>query len=921
MSREDLVSRIEKIRAQHQRKSFSGYNEARTRLEVIDEILISLGWPKSSFHPETTASKVSYLDYLLHMNRSPVAVVEAKRVGETFHTPKKLGAVHYQFSYLRTAFGAPFAAVTEQAQRYAREVGVPVAIVTNGLDWIAFHVATQLTGRNDQKAICFGNLCDEHFPVELFFQLMSPEGFESHALLQELVSQNRQQTDFSRTLAATGFRWNRSVDLSSNQVDEVYHTFFSDITDVARREMMKTCFVDSSTLDQFQKDIERLLRDVSPEFIEAENIQPADFPRIGQIGDMSGVVVILTGSVGAGKSTFVSKLHYETLRNISSRCVVVDLINAGIYEGDGLVNQFWSVLRTTWCDRYSEDARHTCLKQAFHKDLESFRNGAKQKLWDSDAASFTRAEAELLESLSQNDEKFLTNVLRLHQNQKTNCVIVLDNVDRNSEAFQEKAYLFAHHLASKSGAKVIVTLRESTYFRGKTGGFLDVRSDDRIFHLSSPDLQKVLGRRIRYIEDFIQNDHRKSHWPSNFVPLAKEIAEVLKKSLMGNTSQLIWEILASASWHNVRKFFELLRQIYRFSDWSEGSWNEDDVIFALSVGSQSSLPVFGNIFPESGDAGPTYYLGLRALAFLQCGVPSHQLRAGISLSELSRVLISFGYTYSESRRITERLVRIRAIECIDIPADEDFTLVYEIENSHSFRLSPLGYVLLKTVCLHPAYLLAKIGEISIHNSSYYHELSKDLEDFPALFSQTDRPRELVDLFREQGHGTVLKLLGECLSKEASSSWISSLGKVEHVLQQWVEEPIKNHEASSFPTQETERSAQLQLSLDETTSPAAAPKDLPIPRGIHVEDKSSKYTRYIFWALANGRSRGLKSMKGSTLTKEINRVLVDHPIFSNNVSRALRNLLAQECKWLRRRPEGSYELSPDWESHWVEVFGD
>ncbi|WP_141686182.1 hypothetical protein, partial [Alishewanella sp. HH-ZS] len=59
-------------------------NEAKTRLKIIDEVLLILGWSKDEFNPETHVKNLGYTDYLIKVNKIPRLVIEAKKIGDTF---------------------------------------------------------------------------------------------------------------------------------------------------------------------------------------------------------------------------------------------------------------------------------------------------------------------------------------------------------------------------------------------------------------------------------------------------------------------------------------------------------------------------------------------------------------------------------------------------------------------------------------------------------------------------------------------------------------------------------------------------------------------------------------------------------------------------------------------------------------------
>ena len=104
-------------------------------------------------------------------------------------------------------------------------------------------------------------------------------------------------------------------------------------------------------------------------------------------------------------------------------------------------------------------------------------------------------EAELLERESANRQNLVLKIFQKRVKENKSVIIVIDNVDRASESFQEEIYALSHLITQASGATVIITLREFTFFKNKDKGFLDVRPEDKIIHLKSPDFNKLISTR------------------------------------------------------------------------------------------------------------------------------------------------------------------------------------------------------------------------------------------------------------------------------------------------------------------------------------------------------------------------------------------------------------------------------------------
>ncbi len=59
-----ILEELEPTLARAEQLSRQRTNEASTRLQVVDDILVALGWHKKDFNPETRTSLGKYTDYL-----------------------------------------------------------------------------------------------------------------------------------------------------------------------------------------------------------------------------------------------------------------------------------------------------------------------------------------------------------------------------------------------------------------------------------------------------------------------------------------------------------------------------------------------------------------------------------------------------------------------------------------------------------------------------------------------------------------------------------------------------------------------------------------------------------------------------------------------------------------------------------------
>mgnify|MGYP000956246052 CR=1 FL=1 len=162
-------------------------NEATTRLDLIDELLLKvLAWPKAQVTAEDSYAG-QYTDYALSDTATRV-IVEAKKEGVYFDLPAgvKPGVVRLD-TVCEAADG--MSAAVEQVLRYCQDRGVPLAVVCNGHQLVAF-VASRRDGIPPLKgrALVFPSLSTMRESFQVLWDNLSPAGVELGALERTLGS-------------------------------------------------------------------------------------------------------------------------------------------------------------------------------------------------------------------------------------------------------------------------------------------------------------------------------------------------------------------------------------------------------------------------------------------------------------------------------------------------------------------------------------------------------------------------------------------------------------------------------------------------------------------------------------------------------------------------------------------------------------
>ncbi len=942
-SRETAKSVLDELKLRIGSRDLGHANEAQTRLLVIDEVLELLGWDKSEFNPERAVGGAGFTDYALSIEDNPRLVVEAKRIGLTFVASRqRLKKVEYPLSYLKTAFGEMLTEVLGQAESYCKGIGIPYALVTNGSEWLIFQ-AFSVKGlpAEDLKGFYFGNIFSDTFQFDFFWDLASRVATASGALDEQFAELNTQECEFTRVPQDIDLKSFHLGIVSDKSLEELYQRFFGDMTDSARRAMMERCFVTSSKLDQQRKELERVLRDTKPSYLpdDAVSLEPSEWGLpIDSAGDTRGRVLLITGSVGCGKSTLVARTVMAN-RDKDIATLVVDLIDETSQEEQWL----WESVFSEWEKAHGESTSYASLKQTFGIELAKLRHGPHAALYETRPEEYTTAEADELQRLLLNRELFLTRSWKHRKGQGRGTMVFLDNADRTSEEFQRTVYRFAHKLA-KTGATVAVTMREVSYFRGKSS-FLDVRSDDVVVHLEAPDLSKVVARRIDYVENHLRDDHRYKAWSRS--PDWDELhsrfivhVHVLKATfIMGADAPRKLAILAATAWHDVRLFLRYLKGVHKRLGSEAKEWEQSLIMAALLQSDEEQRPL-PNIFRPALPTHPAHFLKLRLLLLLQGAT----VNRGLEQERILRFVTAYGYHRRWGRAALQEMVRERLVECLELPAALEVTQSYSLRAGQTFRLSPVGALILTQLAFEHAYLALLGFSLPFHRESHFGEFARIVTDISSCSVGEENGLPAIALFTESAAGVIVRYLLSVLPREAAydaaRNALPDVASVETRLRSIVESgawaTVADAGTPSEPPRALESLAQLVLPLmvspqlvgsAESGPSDAHSADVPIPAGIATARiGSSTLGPLILWALVYLRAHGKHLVQGARVAEVINQHLAEEggAKAGTNVSRALRKKTLREQHWFNvqhdthgKKPR--YGLKSSWKTAWLELF--
>lgn len=405
------------------------FNEANTRLQIIDEMLILLGWSKSDFSPEESTGNGNYTDYLIRVNGQPHLVVEAKKLGTVFTLPKNINRREYTAKYLANNCGKELKEAMTQAAQYCNEKGAPYAVVTNGDQWIIFRgTASTQKGWIDFKATVFysAEVLKQNFSA--FWNLLSKQRILEGSLSEKLGYEITKVPNFAKRPTSETENPIILSKVSPKDVDILFDFYFDDIATRDNGNMLRECYVEEKEIKEYSKELRSLLRDrllSLSEDIETEELTEPDLLSEieSPLPDKKAKVVLLVGHVGAGKSTFL-KRYFGNLEQRGYAKFIFDVLNEGNPSGK-VRNDETEIISKFILDNVSDyyhkkkdfgaqydPYHHDTLHTIFGSLIRKIKDGGKRDIYKKDTDLFEKEVAEQLDKAAKDSEQFLPLYLR-----------------------------------------------------------------------------------------------------------------------------------------------------------------------------------------------------------------------------------------------------------------------------------------------------------------------------------------------------------------------------------------------------------------------------------------------------------------------------------------------------------------------------
>ena len=473
-------------------------SESDTRCKLIDPLFLDcLNWDENDIIREENVKQAGYIDYIFKIGERPLFLLEAKKEGVTFEIPPNFKDRHYKISGTISECKDLIKAM-EQVHGYCAEIGVKIAVVSNGYQYVIFEALKIGTSWRDGKCLIFNGLNDIKLSFGTFFKYLNKNSV-SNGSLHKLLSDKTDTFTFIRPLDKIP---NRDSTLNRNYLHPLLTPFinfiFTDITNFNQLDVLRNCYVYDKAYQATDEGIKQLFIDRVPYYAKEDHIKwfKEGENSAGWFEDkcldlvrkkgQKGALVLLLGGIGSGKTTFIHRFYNIILEKLlSNMWFYVDFKTAPTSK-DKLEEYIYEKIILNFERKYFDNVK---------KEFETF--GIK---WD-----------------RKSKEEYVSHLLAILRCMGYSVSIVLDNVDRCSVELQEDIFLNSEHLADKFSILILLALREESYYRSKLTGVFDAYHIQK-FHISSPHFEKVILSRISYLLNILNKED-------------KEIGDILGKDI------------------------------------------------------------------------------------------------------------------------------------------------------------------------------------------------------------------------------------------------------------------------------------------------------------------------------------------------------------------------------------------------------
>ncbi len=650
-------------------------NEATTRLQFIDRLLLDcLGWQPEDITAEEHYGG-EYVDYAVGR---PVRylIVEAKREGLHFDVPAGIAGSRIVNLKTITSYSDTNSSAVTQVLRYCQDRGVPVAVLCNGHQLVAF-----LASRQDSvpplegKALLYSSLEEMKADFPTLWDLLSKAGAAFSNIQRKLAPRSNgvapPEKLSTRLMNYPGFRIRSAMETDLKILGDL---FLQDLKDesAVTKEFLEACYCPSGALSQYALVSKEILRTRYLAAAAESGVEQQPVTKKGKVvpqlkadvltAALSRRPIIVLGDVGVGKTIFLRHLILIDAADVLEDTMVF-YIDFG--QEPALVEDLRQFIvdkfETQLLDDYGIDITEDKFTRAVHNAaINRFRKGINKSLLETDPTEYARRELDMLTKLVEDKAEHLRlSFQHMKATASKDFVIILDNIDQRPTPFQEEVFLIAQSLASTWPGTVFVSLRPETFFASRRSGSLTAYQP-RVFTVLPPRVDQVIGKRLQFARKQLEETGRLQSFPKGLTLDSRALLIYLDVLIDAytNNEQLI-QMVDNLGGGNVRLALDFLSTFV-------GSGYGHEFIRAILFGENDyydpQASAIGNLFDISTNDGREHFLLPILLALTQTLGESAGSDKFVGPDELYSHAQSIGFNQHQIGAQLERSFAYRLLE-------------------------------------------------------------------------------------------------------------------------------------------------------------------------------------------------------------------------------------------------------------------
>lgn len=282
---------------------------------------------------------------------------------------------------------------------------------------------------------------------------------------------------------------------------------FNPATTEDRKLVVRNAYVGSKRRERYVDPIDRVIRAATPpshtdSILVDDTSNPNEITgRLAQLKPLENKILLLIGTVGAGKTTFLDYLQLVALpEEVVEKTVWVRINMNAAPMSQGEVYEWLRLEIINQCKASDpstdfDDLDH--LRRLYAVEVNQFQKGPG-KLYEQDPPTRAVKLGELLQELQADSKRTANACARFFAGERGKLLIIaMDNCDKRTLDEQLLMFQAAQWLQKEFRCLIVLPLREETYDNYRDRPPLDTSLKDLVFRIEPPLFQNVLHKRIQ----------------------------------------------------------------------------------------------------------------------------------------------------------------------------------------------------------------------------------------------------------------------------------------------------------------------------------------------------------------------------------------------------------------------------------------